>query len=434
MGPSLIPPGEWIWESLFQEFNLETGELVFEWRASQHLSVYTSYAPSFPATEQEPWDWFHINMVEKDDLGNYLVSARHLRSILYIDGRSGDVLWRFGGMESDFQDLSGGEATFMVGQHDAHWDEDHRFITFFDNRADWVFEVEHVSKGKRVELDLVNMTATINSTFVHPMNIFAFSQGSYQTLPNRNVLLGYGYTGAVAEFSPSGTLLCDAFLQPSSRFSSGDVQSYRNMKFNWTGKPLTEPRIIREDRTVYISWHGSTEVRSWALQHAFSPDEEFMSVQQFSKTGFETEFIFQEGLLLRPFMRVIALDKEGQELATSNMLYLGPIATEWPSQDKYIEAAQNIHVQSGQEMTAFIIDCKTSDFFLLLGCLVSTSGLLTLWILRSHHRTFTALNGQRLHYSIAQKFRPLGAKMGWRDMKTFDLSQQFQHKFLDRKR
>lgn len=108
----------YMWDSLFQEFSLETGELAFQWRASDHLSLKLSYANKRPATFREPWDWSHINMVQKDTAGNYLVSLRHLRCIVYVSGSTGEVLWKLGGKDNSFEDLSGGEASLMIGQHD----------------------------------------------------------------------------------------------------------------------------------------------------------------------------------------------------------------------------------------------------------------------------------------------------------------------------
>jgi len=313
----------WIWDALFREFDLETNEIIFEWRASDYFDVRESWSLiKGYADEHDPWDWFHINMVEKDAAGNYLISSRHLRCLAYIDGVTGVVLWRLGGKQNEFEDLSDGQATAFVGQHDAHWDEGNRFVTLFDNRADWEFEREHVSRGRRIELDFDAMTARINTTYNHPKSIFAFSQGSYQTLPNGNVLLGYGYTGAFAEFAPNGTLLCDASLQPSGRFSSADVQSYRNLKFNWTGTPEYPPSALFANGTVWVSWLGSTEVRGWRVETAASRYGMFEEVVQTHKTGFETEMVLTEDECggLQRFLRVVALDKAGNVLSTSRVL------------------------------------------------------------------------------------------------------------------
>lgn len=316
-------------------------------------------------------------MVEKDSAGNYLVSARHLRCIAYVSGATGEVLWKLGGKANMFEDLSDGDATLFVGQHDAHWDEDQRFITFFDNRADWQYELEHVSKGRRLEVDVDNMTVKVNATYIHPLNIFAFSQGSYQTLPNRNVLVGYGFTGAFTEFSPEGEVLCDAYLQPSSRFSSGDVQSYRNMKFNWTGSPSTPPSFVLEDGTLSVSWLGSTKVREWALQHAHTEDDDdFDTVFSFSKTGFETVYTMPEDTSSRRYLRIVALDSTSSDLAASPVLDIGDEATLLPGDDEHDdEQTQALEVEYQRQ---------NAELFMTFGFLLTICILILLSMIDRH--------------------------------------------------
>ncbi|KAK5136580.1 hypothetical protein LTR08_002594 [Meristemomyces frigidus] len=111
-----------IWDCLFQEINIETGELVFEWRASKHMNITDTYLAldaMAEGTQQNPFDPYHLNSVEKDGLGNYLVSARNPHAILYIHGKTGAVIWTLGGKGNNFMDLSGGHALNFAWQHDA---------------------------------------------------------------------------------------------------------------------------------------------------------------------------------------------------------------------------------------------------------------------------------------------------------------------------
>lgn len=101
----------WIWDSMFQELDIETGEAIFEWRASDHIPIKNSYTTMNSATQGDPWDVYHMNSVEKDELGNYLISVRFLRAMIYIDGKTGEVLWQLGGKDNSFTDLSKGKAT-----------------------------------------------------------------------------------------------------------------------------------------------------------------------------------------------------------------------------------------------------------------------------------------------------------------------------------
>ena len=37
----------YIWDGVFQEINLDTGDLIFEWRASEHVNVTETYRPVY---------------------------------------------------------------------------------------------------------------------------------------------------------------------------------------------------------------------------------------------------------------------------------------------------------------------------------------------------------------------------------------------------
>lgn len=368
----------WIWDSVFQELDLQTGEAIFEWRASDHIDVSKSYHPIGEMEESDPRDVYHINSVRKDTLGNFLVSSRYLRAVLYIDGITGKVLWQLGGKDNSFHDLSNGTATTFLGQHDAdileredshnHAKKTH-FITFFNNNADWDNTTDIQSKGARIEISLDDMTArldlslsTSNSSSTTTRPILSSSQGSYQTLSNGHIVLGYGFNAAMAEFSETGELLCSMLFQPSSRFDTGDVQSYRNLRFNWTGFPRdTKPSLVGEvdgssssssgDVKLYMSWNGATEVSKWLLEgfennNNNEEEEEEKetterrkrpsrinrsknSVEKISlvaKEGFETIYRISsssEAISHKTrFVRVVALDRDDNVLGTSDMVDL----------------------------------------------------------------------------------------------------------------
>merc|ERR1711939_1009035 len=151
------------------------------------------------------------------------------------------------------------------------------------------------------------MTTWVEQTYKHPEAVVSASQGSYQTLPNGNVVLGYGFNGVVSEFDSNGTILCDAYFQPSSRFTSGDVQSYKNLKFNWTGWPNTDPTMALEDDHLWVSWMGATEVRSWMFEDSFNGEKDWRRNDLVMKKGFETSFNLADRDVRR-YVRAVALD------------------------------------------------------------------------------------------------------------------------------
>ncbi|KAI7373545.1 hypothetical protein KC336_g20381 [Hortaea werneckii] len=169
------------------------------------------------------------------------------------------------------------------------------------------------------------MTTWVEQTYKHPEAVVSASQGSYQTLPNGNVVLGYGFNGVVSEFDSNGTILCDAYFQPSSRFTSGDVQSYKNLKFNWTGWPNTDPTMALEDDHLWVSWMGATEVRSWMFEDSFDGEKDWRRNDLVMKKGFETSFSLADRDIRR-YVRAVALDEFGRHLGTTN-IDIGTVAT-----------------------------------------------------------------------------------------------------------
>ncbi|KAJ6004651.1 hypothetical protein N7540_013020 [Penicillium herquei] len=58
-----------------------------------------------------PADLNSIKIVDKDDQGRYLVSARHAHTVPCVDGATGEVLWTLGRNYNDFSDTSDGGVT-----------------------------------------------------------------------------------------------------------------------------------------------------------------------------------------------------------------------------------------------------------------------------------------------------------------------------------
>ena len=394
----------WIWESLFQELDIMTGEVLFEWRASQHFSYLDVYVNPNRASRQDPWDYFHINMVEKDDVGNYLVSTRYGRCVIYIDGSSGEILWYLGGKRNSFKDLSDGNATVFLGQHDAHWYDGHNYITMFDNRGDWFHKIEDLSKGHKIKMDLKAMTAKIEQSYIHPAEILSTSQGSMQILPSGNVLMGYGFNGVFTEFTADGKALCDAYMLPSNRFGSGDVQSYRNLKFNWTGIPLSTPKAVLNETTLYMSWLGSTKLHTWLLQDSDVADGEYRNVQTTPKVGFETEYVLSSGKAMRHYVRAVAVDENGKQLSISNAIQIVNPSAIWPDapssspdHDEGYDGHGN--TSDHEEIKHMKEDLEDVQILLVLGILAVISGLLVVWLtIGKRCIPFRAMRGEKQPY------------------------------------
>lgn len=315
----------WIADSIFQEVDIATGDLIFSWRASDHYALNESYADpgSTGDSESNPYDFFHINSIERDDSGNYLVSARHMHSVTYINGTTGDIIWILGGKQNQFTDNSNGDATNFAWQHDARWqNDDLTALTLFDNgAADWV-NTENATRGLWLNLNYDNMSVSLGHSYLSPKGILSISQGSVQPLSNTNVFMGYGSNAAFTEYARNGSVLWDVQF---GIIGNTSVQSYRAYKQDWTAFPTYNPDITStgngtDNTTVYFSWNGATEITSWAILASDSSAQLFNATdlwKNVTRAGFETSVAVQSS---HRYVRAAALNADGQVLGATGVV------------------------------------------------------------------------------------------------------------------
>src|ERR687889_311307 len=219
-------------QGIVQELDIETKEVIFEWKSIDHVGLDETYVT--PAEDHYPGiDYFHINSIDVDHDNNLLVSARETSTVYKIDRNTGEVIWRLGGKKSDFEM---GPGTRFAYQHDARRLPDGT-ITIFDNGTT---SIHHgIPKGKEesraivLELDQKRMRASLVREYTHPEKQYADAAGNMQVLPNGNVFVGWGRGLAISEFSADGELLFDLRVSPEHR-------SYRAFRFAWSGNPSPE--------------------------------------------------------------------------------------------------------------------------------------------------------------------------------------------------
>ncbi|KAK5116611.1 hypothetical protein LTR85_009236 [Meristemomyces frigidus] len=322
-------------DGIFQEIDVASGRLVFQWRASDHLEEPFFTQSSGGYVGNGPFDYFHINSVDKDSHGNYLASLRHLHMLVYIDGSTGEVLWALGGQADDFQDISDGAATNFRWQHDARWiSEEDGIISLFNNgiARQHYSDADH-SEGRIIRLDFADRTAERLQAFSSLQHISSASQGSVQLLPateeggDTHVFVGWGSSAAYSEFKSDGQLLCETHLAPSSLFYFERAKSYRAIKAptTWKAQPEAwDPAASIKGNNMYISWNGATEVAWWALQGTLAGGDaeegQFEEVDVMAKEGFECSFDLRGSSSTRAYIsyRVAALDAEMNVLRYSN--------------------------------------------------------------------------------------------------------------------
>ena len=257
-----------------QELELPSGRVLFEWRSLDHVGLDETHQG---ITDRAPWDYFHVNSVELDHDGNYLVSARNTWAVYKVHAGTGEVMWRLGGKKSDF---TMGPDTVFAWQHDArrHGGSEYLLSLFDDGAAP---AVQPWSKGLVLALDLKRMHASVHRKFVHRPRVLAHALGSVQVLPNRNVLVGWGTAPYITEYGRHGEVLFDAKLPDGG-------QNYRALRFPWKGTPHRAPDVVVRHRVLSASWNGATEVAAWRLEAAGTTSTH-------RRTGFETKIALPAG-------------------------------------------------------------------------------------------------------------------------------------------
>lgn len=286
-------------DSIVQELDIETGEVLFEWHSLEHVGLDESYT--------KPYDYFHINSIDVYDGDHLLISSRNTSTVYKVDWRTGEVVWHLGGKKNDFELGPGTRTAF---QHDARHHPDGT-ITIFDN-GNTIKEEQ--SRAIRVEVDEDAMKASLVREYTHPAKLLSATQGSVQVLPGGNVFVGWGSSPVLSEFSRGGEPLFDAEFPVEG-------ESYRSFRFLWKAYPKYAPAIAAEsgskdEVTVYASWNGATEVATWQVLAGTGP-KKLEPVGSVPRKGFETVITVKT---TEPYVGLEARDGSGEVLGTTRAI------------------------------------------------------------------------------------------------------------------
>jgi hypothetical protein len=304
-----------ILEGVIQEVDIASGRLLFEWRSLDHIPVTASY---FPPEIAYGYDYVHLNSIDITPDGHLLVSARHSWALYKIHRRTGEVLWRLGGKDSDF--ALDNDAQFYW-QHDARHHPDGTISVFDDGAAQFADgsgyrRSESHSRGVVLDIDEGGKAVRLLRAYRHPNRVLVNAMGNFQTLPDGRVLLGWGTYPVASEFLPDGSLIADSGLGKKH-------DSYRTYKYPWRATPADLPQLAAtHDRhsgrtTLYVTWNGATDVARWLVSTGSHPSGvRPMGVAR--RHGFETAIRLpaHHGA----YAKVTALDSAGRHLASSRVV------------------------------------------------------------------------------------------------------------------
>lgn len=324
------PLRNWITNAIFQEIDLETNEVIFQWKSLDHVSPSNSFFKlsdldsSVGYQSATAWNYFHINSVDKNSEGDYLISSRFTSTIYKISHKTGEIIWKFSTFKGSDFEIIGENFTFGFQHHarfiESNIDSDIEIISFFDNSAfsdDLSIIINPTnSSGKIIKLNTKEKTAKLIKQYNPPneYSISVLSQGSFQFLPNGNKLINWGSEGAVTEYDSEGNVLYHVNLDSGKR--ADVVQSYRAFKFEWDGHSNEDIAVYYETdkdfTTIYLSWNGDTQTEKWHVVNS----QTNKSVVKFNKDSFETRHTFETALAPSFFIRAVNL--EGDVLKESS--------------------------------------------------------------------------------------------------------------------
>ncbi|MBL7909594.1 MAG: aryl-sulfate sulfotransferase [Bacteroidia bacterium] len=158
--------------------------VVFEWHCKDHYN-FSDVDPYFLGSPNNV-DWTHLNAVEYDADGNYLISVRHFNEITKIKRSDSSIMWRLGGNANQFNFLN--DAQQFKGQHDIRRIANGN-ITLYDNGKSSPF---HAATAKEYQLNESALTANLVWSYTENSSTYSSALGAHQRLPNGNTLINYG--------------------------------------------------------------------------------------------------------------------------------------------------------------------------------------------------------------------------------------------------
>ncbi len=218
---------------IIQELD-KNGNVIFQWRTWDHFKITDATHEDLTAATI---DYVHSNAIDIDNDGNILLSSRHIDEITKINIQTGDIIWRLGGKNNQFNFLNDNDG--FSHQH-AIRRLPNGDVTLFD---DGNFHNPSYSRAVEYKLDEQNMTATLVWQYRNNPDIYAFAMGYVQRFNNGNTLVGWGTANtSVSEVQPDGTVALEMSLPPGQ-------WSYRAFKF---------PMVFLESPNGGEKWKANT--------------------------------------------------------------------------------------------------------------------------------------------------------------------------------
>jgi Arylsulfotransferase (ASST)/Secretion system C-terminal sorting domain/Bacterial Ig-like domain len=248
---------------IIQELD-ENKNVVFQWRSWDHYKI-TDATDDISLTDSII-DPIHTNAIEEDRDGNLLISDRHMDEITKIDRQTGDIIWRLGGKNNQFQFLN--DDVGFSHQHDIRRLPNGDITLFDDGNLHWS---QLSSRAVEYNLDENNKTTELVWQFKNIPDEYTDAMGNVQRLADGNTVIGWGTGGpAITEVTQQGLKELELSLPEN-------VFNYRAFNFVLDStyyKPfvptLNYPKNNEQvpDTMITLQWSKNKFAQSFHLQLA----------------------------------------------------------------------------------------------------------------------------------------------------------------------
>lgn len=176
----------------------QNNNVVFQWRSWDHFLI-TDASDNIDLTAHTI-DYVHGNSVEMDYDGNLIISCRHMNEVTKISRVTGNIVWRLGGENNQFQFVNDNRG--FSYQHDARRLQNNN-LTIFDNG-----NLSSPQYSSSIEYQLDEQNKIVKRVWDYSdNNTYSASMGNSTRLDNGRTFIGWGGNSepAVTEITDDGT-------------------------------------------------------------------------------------------------------------------------------------------------------------------------------------------------------------------------------------
>ena len=213
--------------------------VVFEWRSWDHFEI--TDAEGLIDLTAGFVDYVHGNSIERDVDGNLLISSRHLDEITKIDRQTGEVIWRWGGNNNDFEYI--GDYEPFSHQHDVRRLPNGNVLMFDNGNG----HQPQYSRAVEYRIDEVAMTAEQVWEWTGDPTRFSIAMGSARRYDDGSTLIGWGLP---TEQRPRRTATLVVGDTTAWELTMGPrTVNYRAFRGTWSGTSRA-PELYSEDAVI----------------------------------------------------------------------------------------------------------------------------------------------------------------------------------------